>query len=188
MPRKPSPRRITHICGGWSQLPDDPVRIWHGILLRLSSSRGSVLRAWAPTSKLQGRAVHAGHCTATPVRRDVRLRQFRRRRESTSDIDEPHRARIGVIGDIQNPKFTKWACYAPRVDEGTDFWGIGEAVGPRRLSRKPTVLTSTAGDEVEDPPGEAPAASAAQAAQGRVRKREASWAGWAGVQVGWQGN
>ena len=46
------------------------------------------------------------------------------------------------------------------------------------------MLTSTAGDEVEDPPGEAPAASAAQAAQGRARKREA---GWAGVQVGWAG-
>lgn len=95
----------------------------------------------------------------------MRLRQSRRGRESTSDIDEPHRGRTGVIGVIQTPKFTEWACYAPRHDEGTEFWGIGEAVGPRRLSRKATVLVSTGR---VDPPGEAPAASAAQARQGRA--------------------
>lgn len=71
----------------------------------------------------------------------MRQRSFRGR-ESTSDIDEPHRARIGVTGVIQSAKFTKWTRYAPRLDEGTDFWGIGEAVGPRRLSRKATVLTA----------------------------------------------
>lgn len=114
----------------------------------------------------------------------MRLRQFRRRRESTSDIDEPHRARIGVIGVIQSAKFTKWACYAPRLDGG--HWISGESEKPlgQEAVKKAHSAHKHGRGPGEDPPGEAPAASAAQATQGRAAKREASWTGWAG----WQGN
>lgn len=117
-------------------------------------------------------AAQAGHSHA--VGREVRRRQFRRRRESTSDIDEPHRARIGVIGVILSPKFTKWALYAPRLDEGTDFWGIGEAVGDRRLSRKATVLAARQGTRARTRP-EKPR----RRAQRRPR-RAGLGRGWAG--------
>lgn len=63
LPRKPSPRRITHVRGGSSQLPCAPVRTWSGVFLPLSSSLGSLLRVWAPASSCEGAKYTQGTAT-----------------------------------------------------------------------------------------------------------------------------
>lgn len=77
---------------------------------------------------------------------------------------------LALLASFSFPKFTKWARYAPRLNESTDFWGIGEAVGPRRLSEKPTVLTARQGQVRTRP----------EKPRRRAQRRPGWLAGWAG--------